>query len=276
MSFAAPSVTDVLSLDAVVARLSASPRVDGIAEFGSRAAQQTDAASDYDLLVVVDRLPHRVFQMVTSINGRVADIVLVERVTVDEVLASTAPPPSRSFAGLFARKMQTARIVYDPSARLRRAQALAREPGWASPAASEAERYAAWFWQGHGLLHLERMARSAQATHLAAVDMLLTSCLPATWRGYFDVRGLPWEGEKAALRYWAAHDPAYGEMVAECLAPGDRQVRLAAYRRLVERTLEPLAPPFGAGETAVMLADADAGAAEAQAAVRDWEALLGE
>lgn len=41
---------------------------------------------------------------------------------------------------------------------------------------------------------------------LLAADMLLTACLAGTWRSYFDVRALPWDGEKAALRHWMAHD----------------------------------------------------------------------
>ena len=67
--------------------------------------------------------------------------------------------------------------------------------------------YAAWFWQSFGLLQLERMARSDDSFHLLAVDMMLTACLSGTWRSYFDIRALPWNGEKAALRYWKEHFP---------------------------------------------------------------------
>ncbi len=70
-----PSVSDALDLNQAIARLSTSPHIDGIASFGSRAANQTDSVSDYDLLLLVNDLPVRIFQMVTTIGGLVADIV---------------------------------------------------------------------------------------------------------------------------------------------------------------------------------------------------------
>jgi hypothetical protein len=97
------------------------------------------------------------------------------------------------------------------------------------------------------------MAQSQDTTHLSAVDMMLTSCLPGTWRSYFDIRQVPWEGEKAAIRYWANIDPAYLQAIRACLEVTDRNQKLALYRKIVEQTIEPLGKPFPKGETAAIL-----------------------
>lgn len=254
------SVSDSLDLNAAIARLAASPLVDGIAAFGSRAAHQTDVVSDYDLLILVRDLPARIFQMVTTIGGRVADIVPVEIGVADDLLAAAAPPPPRSFEGLFAQKMQTAHILYDASNRLKRIHAQVASTTWAAPTtneASEADLYSIWFWQSFGLLHLNRMAQSTNPIHLSAVDMMLTSCLPTTWRSYFDLRGIAWQGEKAAVRYWTQHDAGYLEKVNACFAAPDRPARLAAYQSLVEITLQPIGKIFTEGDTAVLLTDSN-------------------
>jgi hypothetical protein len=251
--------------------------VDGIAEFGSRAARQEDAASDYDLLVLVNGLPARVFQLVTSINGRLADIVLVETETVDALLAADDLPEERSFEALFARKMQTARILYDASQRLHRIQQRVASPAWAemhaSAGSSELELHAVWFWQSFGLLQLERLSRSQDPLHLTAFDMMMASCLPGTWRSYFDIRGIAWEGEKAALRYWAAHDAGYLQAVKRCLETEDRIERASAYRALVEQTLAPIGRPLAQGETALILASATASRTDVEDVLRYWNAL---
>jgi hypothetical protein len=273
-----PSATDGLSLEETITRLKASPFVDGIAEFGSRAASLGDASSDYDLLVLVSGLPVRVFQLVTSIDGRLADIVLVETETADALLTADDLPEPRSFEALFARKMQTARILYDATQRLHRVQQRVTGPAWAEMhlpgGSSRPELHAIWFWQSFGLLQLERMSRSQDPLHLTAFDMMMASCLPGTWRGYFDLRGAAWEGEKAALRYWAAYDAGYLETVKRCLETEDRIERAAAYRALVEQTLAPIGRPLALGETALILASATASGTDVEDVLRYWNALV--
>jgi hypothetical protein len=173
--------------------------------------------------------------------------------------------------------MQTARILYDASGRLARVQQRVTDPNWREahpPAQLDAERYAAWFWQSFSLLQMERMIRSDAAVHQAAVDMMLTAGLPATWRSYFEIRALPWDGEKAAIRYWTQHDPEYYQIIQRCLEVGDRRERLAAYRLLVERTLQPAGKVLGLGETAVILSQPGAAPSDARTILEYWDTLF--
>src|SRR6266511_2136640 len=239
MKLSTPSFSDQLSLNDTIEYLTQSALVDGIAEFGSRASQDVSAASDYDLLILLTSLPMRVFQLLTTIDGRLADIVLVETETADSLLATS--------------------------------------PTWDAPPAASAAMSAwpsIWFWQSFGLLQIERMAQSNGPVHRLAVDMLLAACLAGTWRSYFDVRALPWDGEKAALRYWMAHDIAYNQTVQTCLGAVERQARLAAYRALVQQTIEPIGPILRLGETAVVLAQGAAEWEDVDAILRYWNSLF--
>jgi len=85
---------------------------------------------------------------------------------------------------------------------------------------------------------------------------------------------LPWDGEKAALRYWMAHDEGYYQTVQMCLGAVDRQARLAAYRALVQQTIEPIGPILRLGETAVVLAQGAADSADVDAILRYWNSLF--
>jgi hypothetical protein len=271
------SLSHDLSFDQVLARLKASPAVDGIAEFGSRAVEQTDPVSDYDLLLLVNKVPARVFQLVTSIGGRLADVVLVKTETSDALLTAQEPPAPRSFEGLFLQKMQTARILYDASGRLQRVQKRvihSVHDTKQAAAPDDAQLYSIWFWQSFGMLHMDRMAASSNPLHLTAVDMMLTSCLPATWRSYFELRGIPWQGEKAAVRYWTEHDSDYLATVQNTLASSERTARLDAYRALVRKTLEPIAAPFQKGDTAVLLAQPQDTIENVERMLDYWDALL--
>ena len=271
-----PSVSDRLSLEEVVSRLEASPFVDGIAEFGSRTTSQASGSSDYDLLVLVRAVPARVFQMMTTIDGRLADIVLVEIETADALLVSQEQPKARSFEALLALKMQTAHIVHDPSGRLSQVKQLVTSTIWDANDINQPdfELYVIWFWRSLGLLHLERLSRSQDPIQLSAADMMLASNLPETWRNYFAVRKIPWEGEKAAIRYWVEHDPGYWQTVKACFEISDRNERLATYRELVEHTLAPIGKVFNKGETAVMLANSNS-LSDVQRTLRYWRSLLG-
>src|SRR5262249_47279366 len=104
-----------LTLEAALARLAANEQVDGLALFGSRSGSAAHTASDYDLLVLISGLPVGIFQMLTHIEGRMADVVFVLTAQADRLLAGGGPVSASSNDGRFLLKMRTAQIVYDAS-----------------------------------------------------------------------------------------------------------------------------------------------------------------
>jgi hypothetical protein len=277
LPISAPSISDHLTLEETVARLGASARVVGVAEFGSRTTGHANSASDYDLFVLATALPAPFLQLVTTIGGRLADVILISDEIADRILAATAPFPPMSIEDLVLRDLRLAHIWYDPSERLHKVQQLATTGAeWeAQPSANQHDFqvYMTWFGQSLMLLHLERMAQSQNQIHLSAVDLKLAAGIPGTWKSYFEIRQLPSKNEKAALRYWAEHDPEYLQTILRCLALQDRNEKLATYRDLVERTLAPLGKVLHKGETAVMLSQLN-GPVELQQVLNYWESLF--
>jgi hypothetical protein len=261
-----------LTLDEALDRLRTSPSVDGLALFGSQTGI-VHPASDYDLLILVREMPEPIFQMFTTIDGRMADIVFVEAAWVDILLDFGQPAAASSFEGMFFQKMRTARIVYDASNRLKRAQRLVQAQPLLLPS-DEGDLYSVWFWLNQGLSHMKRMIQVDAPAYQTAVDLMLMGALSSICRDYFRVRSLPWEGEKAAARYLTAHDPAFLELLRACIAQSERHGRLGLYEQLAWLALEPVGALWETGVTAVFLRDAPQSAVRLKRALSFWQDLF--
>src|SRR5262245_22781838 len=94
------TISNNMTLDEALVRLAASEDVDGLALFGSRGTEWNNPISDYDLLILVSRLPIGIFQMLTHIDGRMADIVFVRTEMVDQMFSEKKRFPANSFEGM--------------------------------------------------------------------------------------------------------------------------------------------------------------------------------
>ena len=170
MNKAIDASDNILSIEEVLARLAGAEQVDGLALFGSRLHADHNPVSDYDLLIVVDGPPVRIFQMLTHIDGRMADVVFMETDLVDDLLALDFGEAVSKRQRYMMQKLPKAEIVYDPSGRLARARQYTFDRveavGWPVPA-TPSEQYAMWFWQNHGLIHVKRLGgRTIPSTRL--------------------------------------------------------------------------------------------------------------
>lgn len=271
------SPANSLTLAETLARLRTHPLVDGLALFGSQTTDSPSPVSDYDLLILVREQPVRIFQMLTYIGERMADVVLVETEMVDRLLASPAPVAAASWEGMFLQKMRQAEIRYDVSERLERAATYAAKQAQNEQLFTPttiSERYSDWFWYNHSLLHIKRMAAAADALYQTAVDLMLLGGLAAICRVYARTHNLVWEGEKAALRYLQAHDPGFVVLLRACLAATDRQQKIALYEQLVTQAIDPTYGVWSPGITAIYLTDPPQDAERLGQALQYWEELL--
>jgi len=276
MIFTQNSRSNHLALDDVLARLADSPQVDGLALFGSRAVGISVAeASDYDLLILVDELPITIFQMLTHIDGHLTDVVFVLTDMVDRLLTEAPVVFDRSNEGRFLLKMATAQIVYDASGRLSRAQAYARHNPPAVTATFPAI-YSTWFWQCLGLFHMQRLARSSDPIRLTTVDLMLSNGINEACRNYCLLRGIPWQGEKTALRFLQAHDPAYLALLRSCLAETERARRVHLFEQLVVATLQSTGETWQTGLTAIALEVSDYSPTDVNSALEYWESFFAQ
>lgn len=270
MQYLPNTLSNDLTLEEVIARLSQSNFVDGLALFGSQASHP---AGDYDLLILVMDPPVSIFQMLTHINGRIADVIFVEVAIADQFLQQPKPVPMASFEGMFLQKMLSARIVYDVSGRLGRTQQIVKANAFLLPS-SETDLYSTWFWLNLGLFHLKRMIQMEDAVYHTSVDLMLMGALSSIARDYYRIRSLAWQGEKAAIRYLQSADPSYLEQLRTCIAEMDRHRKLDLYGQLVVQTIEPIGQVWAEGITALYLRDTPQIAPSLNEALKFWQNLF--
>lgn len=267
LALTTPSRTATLSLPEVLARLSAHAEVESLLLMGSTGQQALTPSSDYDLLVVMSSLSEPLGLIHTTIDQRLAEVYFVTAASLNPILDSAtgtitggALPQSGDQVALYTW-MQTGQIVLDRTGRLTQVQQLLQRSDWFVPA-PETQRYRIWFGANYNLQHTKWIASSPDPLYQREVDVRLLFTVYFLFCDYFHLRGLPWQGSKAAMRWLTTHDPAYLECFLAFLDAGTRERKLTLYEQLVEQTVAPFGALWPQQATAIQLADGSSVTAE--------------
>jgi predicted nucleotidyltransferase len=247
-----PSSTNALGLDEAVAKLAESPLVAAIAVFGSGSTNAHNAASDHDMLIVIDHSVIPVRTGVTWISDRLTDLVFVTSAEIAELESlPEVVPLTDDWGGSVRLWVRAARVLFDRDGLIERAQrdlrALRLEV-----AVSDDERRGRWDHENYNLMQSERYVAADDRVYHEAFDLRMTYQLADAMIDYFRVRGLLWAGEKDAIRYWDRLDPEFKHAYFACLREPDRERRLVLYRDVLARLLEPAGgvwPPLATSMT---------------------------
>lgn len=230
------------SLDQVVDRLRANPRVDGLMLAGSADERMPDSDIDLVVLVTDESVPHR--HACTWIEHCFTDLVFLTTIEADGIQSGAVPESLAADDGVrrwMLAALCDARILFDRSGRLAAMRtALAASPPDLQP--SDEDPFQLWDHLNYVLTSSVRYARSGDPLYRDAFALRMTTALADAMLGYFSVRRLPWRGEKEALRFWEREDPSYRTAFLACLHESDAPRKLDLYRRLLERCLEPVGP----------------------------------
>ncbi len=251
MRFSAmPTHTAMLTLDAFLAALRSRAAVDGILLMGSTASGKLTAASDYDLLLILADDPAAPRMVVTWVDGRFTEVYCTPVSALARIITAPTTWADASSEGAVIRWLREGRIVHDRAGRLAAAQAVAQAtpPG---PAAPPMGAYWAWSDISYNVAQAKRYLASDDPVYREAVDFRLLYGLNDVMQAYFTVRDLPWRGEKEAIVYWMAHDPAYLAAFRAYFAETDRGRKVARYEELARRTLAPVGILWARGTATV-------------------------
>lgn len=248
--YTALATTSALSLDAVLARLIASPDVEGVVTVGSTARGPLTPTSDYDVFVAVASDSPPLDLALTVVDGHVAEFYFFALAFVERAAAEISTTTGDTWAGSIAPRLATGTLVFDRHGRLAAARETIRAGLPLVPYVAGAP-YAAWFKVNYNLIQTRRMAQSKDPVYRAAVGYRLLYTLAELWTAYCAVRGLPWRGEKEFVRHATAHDPDYLARFEQCVAETDRERKLALYTELAEHTLAPVGGLWADDVTAV-------------------------
>ncbi len=267
--------TGTWTLDQLIARLAAQPVVDGVLLMGSTATTPTPD-SDYDLLLVVNELPTPTHLVVTMVDDRFAEVYVQTTAQIDALIKSDQPISTHSFDGALVTWFQTGRIAFDRAGQLQRVQEQLRlNPRLVPP--GDNEIYRTWFRINYNVTQTHRMLHAADPWYHQAVDFRLLYSLPEVVIGYLKVRGLPWHGEKWALRFLHTNVPHFLDLFQRCIATTDRAAKFVLYEQMAAHALEPVGGMWPSSATAVDFADdASAQPGNIAAALQWWQQLVVE
>jgi hypothetical protein len=237
------------TLDELIARLARNDAVDGILLMGSTGTAALTPTSDYDLLVVLTDLPAPLRMVTTWVGERLTEVYCTTTAALDRVVAEPTTWSGNSEQGGVLSWLMNGRIAFDRFGLLRRSQEAVRQAP--PPVPNEREAYEAWRHIGYSVVQMRRYLAATDPASLIAVDLRLLYGLFEVVLAYFAVRGVPWRGEKEAIRYWQERDPAYLGHLRACLAETDRGRKTACYEELAWRALDPVGGLWAAGTTTV-------------------------
>lgn len=268
------SQSNRLSLEEVFTRLASRGHVEGVLTLGSTRAGALHPHSDYDLLVVLSQMPVPLRVILTTIDGRLTDVLFAHSDLITQIVSGQYQSAGTADEGSLVERLKTGEIVHDRDGRIRQAQTLLADRDWLVKP-TEAEVYDRVV---HGIHYNyqqnKRYLECDDPVYQLVLDFRLHYSLTQVLWDYFIVRRIPWQGEKKAFAYWREHDPDYLALFQAYHATTDRREKFAIYTRLAERTMEPLGGLWPAQAVNVALNADEFNLEDVDKAIRFWESLL--
>ena len=220
------------SLRKFIERLKSSPRVKGIFRTGT-IAPKLPAASDIDLVVILDKNEERMKSVYTTVENRFADIFFFDVAWVKR-LAAKREVFGNGFDGMFIRWLAQGSIAYDPANLLRELkQKISERPPRQN--VSDAEKRDAWEKVNYNFVANARYYRSRDARYHTALEFRLLYSVIELVTAYFLFRNIPWRGEKAAVRHFEEHDQKFLEAFRKYSASGSLEKKMKYYQKMFNR-----------------------------------------
>ncbi len=269
----AVSSTYDMTFAQVTERLAHNERVEGLIVIGSASRDKLTPASDFDLVIVLTALPLPLHVGVTSIDHRLTDLIFLTSAQIEEILATTSPIEPEAWLGRIVRWLQDGAIIFDRHTRLTQAQRNVKQGQWLT-ARDKTNGYGAWFRINYNLAQSRRLLASCDPVYLITADIRAALYGPTDLLfSYFSIRNLLWEGEKAAVRYLIANDPAYLDLFREFIAETDRIRKFQLYEDLAALTIAPVGELWESNDTA-MTFEGDIGLDIIEKAADFWDTLI--
>jgi predicted nucleotidyltransferase len=267
------SSTHTMTFAQVTKRLAHNERVEGLIVIGSASQDKLTPASDFDLVIVLTELPLPLHVGVTSIDQRLTDLIFLTTAQIKQILALTSPVEGEAWLGRIVRWLQDGDIIFDRHTRLTQAQHKVKRGQWLT-ARDKTNGYGAWFRVNYNLAQSRRLLASEDAVYSTAADIRAALYGPADlFFSYFSIRKLRWEGEKAAVRYLMANDPAYLVLFQKFIAEADRARKFQLYEKLAALTIAPVGALWDP-DVSVMTFEGDVGLESIAEATDFWDDLI--
>ncbi len=276
-----PTPTENLTLDEVIGRLARHAAVDGVVVMGSASTGALTPTSDYDLFVIMSVMPEPLYMVLTTIEGRLAEVYFTTTVEIDQIQALDRPTYGDADETVAILWLQTGQIAFDRSGRLDRLRRKVQADPWPDMARANetmaADIYAYWWKINYNLRQTRRMLASDDPVYLMAVDIRLLYSLPEVFVGYARARRMVWRGEKELIRYLQQQDQTFLDLFRGCITETDRARKVALYEWAAALALTPVGGLWPPEATGVQIhTDPAFQPTQIEHALTFWQSLTGD
>lgn len=221
-----------LSLTNLIEQLKLSPRVRGIFSTGTTATKLSPS-SDIDLVIILDKNDEAIKSVYTKIENRFSDIFFFDIDFINQ-LKDQQEVSGNNFDGMFLVWLIKGKIEYDPENLLVTLKnRIDKNPPLQNVTDSEKRDF--WIKTNYNFIANLRYYNSSEELYRKALEMRLLYSVIELITAYFSFRGIPWCGEKVAVKYFEEHDPEFFSVFQKYTQSSNLDAKMEYYQDLFNK-----------------------------------------
>lgn len=222
-----------VSLKFILEKLKKNRNVDCVFLTGSHGVGRQKPYSDLDLVIVLKRNTKNIKSVYTFIDGAFADIFFFDLNDIRRISGSKELSQS-SFDSMFLDWLWKGKILFDKSGKVSRLAGKTKRPRIKTPFS---EKFNAWQQISYNYLANKRYFESNDPLYHEALEIRLSYSVIQLITGYFNLRGIPWRGEKLAVQRLKTDAPDFYKLFRMYTISPDLTKRFELYIQMVKKVL---------------------------------------
>ncbi len=256
-------------LKGIVNNLKAKDEVDAVFTTGSHGTTEQKDYSDIDLVIILKENKNSVRSVFTWIDDKFADVFFFDHADLSRI-EKEKELDANDMDAVFVSWLKKAKILFDKSGKLSK---LVEEVKIGQQIVSSEKRRDVWQKINYNYIANKRYYDSRDPLYREALEMRLLYSVIEVITGYFNLRGIPWRGEKSAVKYIKESDPDYYNIFKSYTEGRDVDERFKAYEKLVRNVFPDGYPLWRTGDTTTILKDKTV-ADDGSAVSKYWDYLV--
>ncbi len=222
-------------LKKVIENLRSKKEVDAVFLTGSGGRSPLKPWSDIDLIIVFKKNTKQLYSLFTWIGGRFADIFFFDlgdmaRIEKKRIIGGNTPE------GTFVDWLKSGSIQFDKSGKTTELKALIAR-GKIKCRITREDTFSFQRKVSYNYTANNRYFSAKDPLYHEALELRLLYSVIELALAYFVLRGIPWRGEKNAMKYFKQKDGKYYTALARYFAARDLKTRMKLYNQMVPMAL---------------------------------------
>lgn len=259
-------------LETIVRNLKNKDKVDAVFVTGSHGTADQKDYSDIDLIVLLKENINNIRSVFTWIDGKFADIFFFDHADLMRI-ESEKEVEANEMDAVFVYWLKKAAILFDKSGKLSKLAIMVRNNKTDQAFVSTEKQRDVWQKINYNYIANKRYYDSHDPLYHEALEMRLLYSVIEVMTGYLALRGIPWRGEKDAVKYIRKSDPGYYDIFESYTKARNLDERFKLYDSLVKNVFPENYRLWGAKDVITMFKDQTV-AGEDTAASQYWDYLV--